>query len=116
MKWPYPGKKRRIDPELWKAQYMGSWDLNKGGKMEEDYINIKFQEGPVKERGVNGCQIEEVIDVLVVRLKNFQNGMFRCRENALTITKLEEAKLWLQERTRKRKEQGVEGTNLPHKD
>jgi hypothetical protein len=79
-----------------------------------DYINIKFQEGPVKENGVNGCQIEDVIDVLVKRLQGFQAGNYPCRENALAITKLEEARLWLEERTMKRKAQGVEGLNKAH--
>lgn len=79
------------------------------------YINIKFQEGPIRENGVNGCQIEDVINVLVERLQGFQSGDYRCRENALAITKLEEARLWLNERTRKRLEQGVEGKNINHK-
>lgn len=82
--------------------------------MREDYIDIKFQEGAVDLNGVNGCQIEDVIDVLVERLQGFQQGSFPCRENALAITKLEEARLWLNERTRKRKEQGVEGKDEKH--
>ncbi len=81
-----------------------------------DFINIKFQEGPIQENGVNGAQIEEVIDVLVNRLQGFQKGGFPCRENALAITKLEEARLWLNERTRKRQSQGVEGKNIKHND
>lgn len=75
------------------------------------YIEIKFQDGPIGENGENGCQIEDVIDVLVQRLEGFQSGEFRSRENALAITKLEEARLWLNERTRKRVARGVEGTN-----
>jgi hypothetical protein len=78
------------------------------------YIAIKFQEGPVAENGANGAQIEDVIDALVEELRGFQGGEFRCRENALAITKLEEARLWLNERTRTRVAQGVEGKNLPH--
>lgn len=82
--------------------------------VQEAYIDLKFQCGPILENGVNGTTIEEVIDVLVRRLEGFQAGPFRCRENALAITKLEEGRMWLTERTRKRKEQGVEGTNAPH--
>ena len=78
------------------------------------FIEIKFQEGPIKEVGNNGCQIEDVIDVLVTRLEGFQKESFRCGENALAITKLEEAKLSLLERTRKRQAQGVEGTMQAH--
>ena len=86
------------------------------GTPDEVWIDLKFQAGPIQEVGVNGCSIEDVIDVLAARLEGFQRGAFRCRENALAITKLEEAKHWLLERTRKRQTQGVEGTNRPHKD
>lgn len=79
-----------------------------------EYISVKFQEGPIQENGVNGAQIEDVIDMLVDRLQGFQQGGFPCRENALAITKLEEARLWLNERTRKRQVQGVEGRNIKH--
>lgn len=80
------------------------------------YIDIKFQEGTIQDNGVNGAQIEDVIDALVDRLQGFQKGGHPCRENALAITKLEEARLWLNERTRKRKEQGVEGKFENHND
>ncbi|PEW74019.1 hypothetical protein CN449_15245 [Bacillus thuringiensis] len=81
-----------------------------------EYIKIKFQEGPIQENGVNGAQIEDVIDTLVNRLQSFQKGGYPCRENALAITKLEEARLWLNERTRKRQVQGVEGKYEKHND
>ncbi|HFK1435026.1 hypothetical protein CN553_12640 [Bacillus cereus] len=80
-----------------------------------EHINIKFQEGTVQKHGVNGAQIEDVIDVLVERLEGFQKGGYPCRENALAITKLEEARMWLNERTRKRQKQGVEGKYTNHK-
>lgn len=80
----------------------------------EPWLQIKWQCGPLQEVGVNGGSIEDVIDVLVERLEGFQKGSFKCRENALAITKLEEAKLWLLYRTFKRQAQGVEGRNLPH--
>lgn len=43
--------------------------------------NIKFQEGPIKECGV------------ICRLEHFNQSEFRCRENSMAITKLEEALL-----------------------
>ena len=82
--------------------------------IESEHFKLKFQLGPIKEVGVNGTTIESVIDVLVARLEGFQSGPFRCRENALAITKLEEAKQWLLYRTQKRQNQGVEGENKPH--
>lgn len=78
------------------------------------YFSIKFQEGPVQEVGNNGCHIEDVIDFLVEWLRGFQDGPFRCRENALAITHLEEAGLWMVKRRMNRLAQGVEGKNLPH--
>lgn len=78
------------------------------------YVKIKFQSGPVGNEGVNGTQIENVLQILVERLISFQEGEFNCRENALAITKIEEAIHWLQARTEKRVLQGVEGKNLPH--
>lgn len=72
-------------------------------KKPRDFINIKFQKGAVLENGVNGAQIEDVIEVLIERLQEFQKGKFSCRENALAITKLQEARMWLEERTRNRK-------------
>lgn len=77
-------------------------------------IDIRFQEGPLTHVRANGCQIEDVIDVLVERLQRFQRGPFVCRENALAITKLEEARLWLSARNWRRQAQGVEGTMAPH--
>jgi hypothetical protein len=79
------------------------------------FIDIRFQEGPVSEVGVNGCHIEDVIDVLVERLRGFNEGPLRCRENSLAITALEEASNWLVRRRLNRLAQGVEGTMLPHK-
>ena len=76
---------------------------------------IVFQHGPIKEVGTNGTTVEVVISALVNRLKGFnENPAFRCRENSLAITHLEEALHWLEARTKARQEQGVEGQNVPH--
>ena len=78
------------------------------------FISIKFQSGPMRVVGYNGAQIEDVIDVLVNRLKIFQAGSFPCRENELAIEHLLGAKGVLNERTARRIEQGVEGTHEKH--
>jgi len=75
------------------------------------FINIKFQCGTIPEVGVNGTSIENVINLLIDRLTGFQSGPFRCRENALAITKLQEAVMWLEFRTQRRVRQGIEGTH-----
>ena len=81
--------------------------------IETEHIRVKFQLGPVEEFGVNGTQVEDVIQIVVNRLEGFQRGPFKCRENALAITKLQEALHWLEHRTREREVRGVEGANKP---
>ncbi len=73
---------------------------------------ISFQNGPIKENGVNGLHNEDLISIVVHRLQGFQSSEFKCRENAIAITKLEEALLWLNYRTSQREERGVEGLNI----
>ena len=72
---------------------------------------IHFQEGPIKECGVNGVCNEDLINMVIERLECFQNTEFKCRENAIAITKLEEALLWLRKRTMAREQRGIEGTH-----
>lgn len=80
-----------------------------------DRLAILFQNGPINEVGVNGVTQEVLLEVLVDRLRSFQAGPFACRENALALTKLEEAQHWLHHRTKRRVDQGVEGTHQPDK-
>lgn len=79
----------------------------------ETLTEINFQLGPIKEHGVNGIHHEDLIAICLDRLQHLNQGRFSCRQNALAITKLEEALLWLRDRTRERDNRGVEGTNFP---
>jgi hypothetical protein len=80
---------------------------------------INFQKGPLIAPGhpllapshPNGCQNEDLIAVVIDRLKSFQSGDFACRENAIALTKLEEALMLLEKRTADRVTRGVEGKN-----
>ena len=65
--------------------------------------HVNFQNGPIKENGVNGCLNEDLIAIVIHRLWGFQSGEFSCRENNMAIAKLEEALAFLRART--------EGTN-----
>lgn len=78
----------------------------------ENGLDIRFQNGPIAEVGVNGVTQEVLIAICVDRLRSFQAGPFACRENAIALTKLEEAQHWLQSRTRARMLRGVEGRNV----
>lgn len=72
---------------------------------------ISFQNGPINENGVNGLTQEVLLAIVVDRLRSFQAGPFACRENALALTKIEEAQHWLHSRTLARMARGVEGTH-----
>jgi hypothetical protein len=71
-------------------------------------VTFVGQRGPIKEVGVNGCQIDDLITFALGTIKTF-NKKFPCRENSLAITKLEEALHWLDARRRDREARGVEG-------
>lgn len=73
---------------------------------------IQFQDGPVKEAGINGWQNEELISVLINRLK-FLNTVMYSKHNDEAIDALMDALYALRERTRKRIKAGVEGTSEP---
>jgi len=87
------------------------------GQFEEENpsVNrtIQFIEKEVSPEGVletinNGTTNEEVLEMLINRMNHLQ-GKFPCRENAIVITKLEEALMWLEKRTKDRVKRGVEG-------
>ena len=76
------------------------------------HVKLEFQKGPIKEFGVNGITNEVLIAVVIDRLQGFQSGPYACRENAIALTKLQEAAMWLESRTKARTVRGVEGTHL----
>jgi len=85
------------------------FSFNDGGELH-------FQDGPIGEHGTNGTTNEEVIQALVDRITSLQQmneGKYACKENAVAITHLETALAWLNLRTHRRLQRGVEGTNTP---
>lgn len=73
-------------------------------------IKVKWQEGPIKEVGVNGVQVNDVLEVVKNRLVEL-NKEFPSRENAMSITKIDEAIMWQDKRTKDREARGVEGSS-----
>lgn len=73
---------------------------------------ISFQKGPITENGINGISIEALLAIVEHRLNGFQSGEYACRENAVALTKIQEAMMWLQKRTLDRMRRGVEGTSV----
>jgi hypothetical protein len=75
-------------------------------------VRIAFQNGAINEHGVNGITQEALLAIVMDRLQSFQRGPFACRENALALTKVEEAQHWLFSRTLARMQRGVEGKTV----
>lgn len=73
-------------------------------------ISFRIQNGPIKEVGKNGCQVEDIIAVAKHIVEEL-NKKFPCRENSMIVTKLDEAILWSKKRTADREARNVEGTS-----
>lgn len=86
-----------------------------GGDVVGTGLTIEWQDGPLGRDAdrikPNGAFVETVIDAVIRRIEFYQKSKFSCRENAIAITKLEEALMWLNSRTQRRERQGVEGTH-----
>ena len=87
-----------------------------GGTVEAKGISIEWQNGPLG-RGAdreepNGAFVEGVLQSALQRLYFYQEGKFKCRENAIAITKIEEALMWCNKRTQDREAREVEGTSI----
>jgi len=76
-----------------------------------EHATVLFQNGPIGDVGVNGITHEVLIAILCDRLRGFQTGPYAQNDNATALAALEMAALFLQERTKKRVERGVEGTH-----
>ena len=87
------------------------YSISHSGEFTGWVQGVSFQNGPINEVGVNGITQEALLAIVADRLRSFQSGPFSCRENAIALTKVEEAMHWLQQRTIARMRRGVEGTN-----
>jgi len=96
-------------------QVMTKPSVRGGGQVfERPYIRVVFQSGLPRETGVNGCRIEDVIDVALARLEQYQDGPLACLENEEAIRNLLQAKYAMELRVRRRREQGVLNTMTQH--
>ena len=73
-------------------------------------LSFTIQNGPVKENGVNGCQVDTIIEAAKLIIEGL-NRNFPCRENSMIITKLDEALMWSEKRKQDRVKRQVEGLN-----
>ena len=73
-------------------------------------VSFTVQSDPIKQVGVNGVQAVDMLEYVKCLFQSL-NDVFPCRENALTITKIEEAIHWQDARTKDRMLRSVEGEN-----
>ena len=73
-------------------------------------LTVKLQDGAIGENGINGIQLTDLLCIVKDVYKEL-NASFPCRENSLTITKIEEAIHWQDARTKDRESRGVEVEN-----
>jgi hypothetical protein len=73
-------------------------------------IAFKIQNGPIKEVGVNGCQIDTMIEAVKLIIEGL-NRNFPCEENQCALDHLIIAWSWLKDRKLNREKRGVEGFN-----
>ena len=75
-------------------------------------FEISFQDGSRKALdSVSGVLDTDLLEIVRDRLKGFQQGQFATRENAIALTHVEEALLWMNKRVEYRIERNVLGTN-----
>ena len=79
-------------------------------KVNLSEIGIKLQSAPISEVGIDGLQIDDVIELIKNIIQSF-NTAFPCRENTMCINHLDEAQLWLIKRKLDREKRNVEGTS-----
>lgn len=90
-----------------------------GGLVRGTGLSIDWQNGPLGRDSTriepNGAFVETVIAATKQRIEYYQTAKdkkFACRENAMAITKLDEALMWLNKRTQDREARAVEGTHV----
>ena len=82
--------------------------------VQRPFINIVFQHGHPNDVGVNGCRIEDVLDIVIDRLLSFQGRDLACEENADALEHLHHAREAMLTRRRRRESQGVLNCQKAH--
>ena len=86
-------------------------NFNIFARHDVDSLSFNMLTKPASEGGdMSRCQLVDLISVAKHMLE-YLNAKFPCRENAMTITKLDEALMWQEARTTNRVKRGVEGQN-----
>lgn len=74
-------------------------------------LAVQFQEGARKDpEAIPGILDLDLLYIVRDRMQAFQKSEFACRENALVLTKVEEAIFWSEARVKDRENRKVLGT------
>lgn len=90
---------------------MSTYQLNDFDTEARPPQSISFYEKNTDGSVTGGTTLEEMLTVSIARLTDL-NSRFGCRENSVAITKMQEALMWLEERTKDRIKRGVEGQHV----
>ena len=82
--------------------------------VEIPFVRIAFQRGPVSEVGLNGVRVEDVIEIVAEKIRQYQYSNLPCLENEQALHYLNLAKKALLDRRRLRQEQGVIDSQQAH--
>jgi len=76
------------------------------------YVRIQMQNGARKlHNSKHGVLDTDLLEIVRHRLQCFQQGEFSTRDNAVALTHIEEALMWMNRRVEDRIERNVLGTN-----
>jgi hypothetical protein len=82
--------------------------INEHCKIENSILTCQLQNGPIKEFGINGCQIDDILSLSFEIINHF-NDRFPCVENVKCLEHLHLSIDALLERKKNRELRGVEG-------
>ena len=82
------------------------------GEHASNDCTIQFQNGARKlEDSIHGVLDTDLLEIVRHRLQCFQQGPFATRDNAVALTHIEEALMWMNRRVEDRIERNVLGTD-----
>lgn len=73
-------------------------------------ICFTLQNGPIKDVGVNGCQVGTMIEGAKLIIEGFDET-HPCTENTMVLSHLRSALSWLDTRKKNREARGIDGTS-----
>ena len=77
-------------------------------RQDKNSLSFTLQNGAIKENGINGCQVETIIEAAKLILLGLDKK-FSCRENKTALVGLQTALNALANRKKDRETRGVEG-------